>query len=537
MKNKILVTTMGALLTNFAAATPTIYPKDLTFLSVIQNPTNSNLVADDSDLKVIWVMPPNTAASKVEGLHTITSNVGFCKEMADIQSYSATMSAKMKDLQLKEVESENVVKAMSDKISDARQNLSRYVAQNNLLDIQNLDDRLTIIESDIKSLNEKLETCDQNCQEILGQLRDLRSERQGLTIDRRSMAQSRLIAVREMEKKKASVVAYEKDLEDLEGRWIKIRDRLEDMRSRFIDMYKTFGQLEGSRAAISFESNWDENVNELQKVNPGFDFKRIHTQNAVVLTNLVNSADIPGAGAVMGYDIGGQYSNGKINFPSYPQSLMGNVRLSLIGTCPILHPDLFNIKIPNGTDQMKYGMTISYEFPSSFEVDATAKYNMHKMYQKIAKSGRKGGLFSSKKWNSIEEKTFFRDEFKVTWNEQDVANSLTEEQKADYEKEMRDNVFGRLAAIGLPTVTNPGILVTPDAGPTGAAVLAGSLSKNKACQVNIYCAGAAIGVKVLDAIFGSSSSSSSYTNIQNVDMTERWSRSQVVYKPWISSYR
>src|SRR4051794_25558549 len=82
---------MTALMAESALATPTIYPKTLTFLSAIENPTNSNLVADDADPRVIWVMPPNTATSKVEGLHTLTANVGYCQEMADLQGYSATM--------------------------------------------------------------------------------------------------------------------------------------------------------------------------------------------------------------------------------------------------------------------------------------------------------------------------------------------------------------------------------------------------------------------------------------------------------------
>ncbi len=537
MKTKLLFTMSAALLTTAAFATPTIYPKDLTFLGQIRNPTNSNLVADDSDLKVIWVMPPNTATSKVEGLHTITSNVGYCKEMANLQSYSASMSERMKELRLKEMDSQEEVRILSLKISEARQELARYVAQNNLADIQNLDDRLTIVESEINGLNDRLSTCGDNCHEILSQLKELRNERLKLTKDRRLLSQTKVRQVREMEKKKSSVEGYQKDLEDSETRWEKISKRLEDMRQTFNDMYESFGKLEGARAAIAFESNWDENINELQIQNPGFDFKRILTQNAVVITNLIGAGELPGTGAVMGYEIGGTYTDGKITYPSYPQSLSGNVRLSLIGTCPVLHPELFNIKLPNGADNMKYGMTVSYEFPSTFAVDLTAEYNMYKMYQKIAKSGKKGGFFSSKKWNSIEEKTFFREEFKVKWNEQDEANTLTEEQKADFEKEMRDNMFGRLAAIGLPSVTNPGVLVTPDAGPTGAAVLASSFAKNPACKVNKYCVAASIGVNILDAIFGSSSSSSSYTNIQDIRQIAEWSRSVVVYKPWISSYR
>lgn len=537
MKKNFIALMTGSLLTGMAFATPTIYPKDLTFLSVINNPTTSNLVADDSDINVIWVMPPNVASAKVEGLHSITANVGFCKEMANLQSYSADLTLKMKELKIKEIEADEHMQKMLEKLSQARQKLAQYVVANNLADIQELDNRLFLVEEQIDVLNESLMNCEQYCFEIRDQLADLKKERNRLAKDRRELTRHRAKAVHQMERMKQSVAGYEQDVEDADARWSKIKTKLQDLHKTFLDMYTTFGKMEGARAGMSFESDWDQNIAELSRLNPQFDFKRIHTRNAVVMTNILGVDELPGSGAVLGYEIGGSLSQGHMTFPSYPSSMAGNVRLSLIGTCPILHPELFNVNIPNGTDQMKYGMIVSYEFPSAFTVDITANYNMYKMYQKIVKSKKKGGFFRSSKMTSVEEKTLFRDEFKVVWNVQDEALAFTREEQADIEKEMRNNIFARLAVIGLPAVTNPTELVLASPGPSGAAVLASSLANNRECKMNKYCRAASIGFSVLDAIFGSSTATTSYTNIQDVDMTERWSKTEVVYKPWISTYR
>jgi hypothetical protein len=43
-------------------------------------------------------------------------------------------------------------------------------------------------------------------------------------------------------------------------------------------------------------------------------------------------------------------------------------------------------------------------------------------------------------------------------------------------------------------------------------------------------------LNVLDAIFGNSSASASYSNIQDADLTERWSTTSVVMKPYVTTY-
>jgi hypothetical protein len=523
-------------LTN-AFAVPTIYPTKVTRLSEIQNQTNSNIISDSDDEKVFWVMPPNSGTSDVKGLHTITANVGFCKEMSDLQGYSRETVQRINDLMIQEKNAQNKVDAKLNELTSARQDLAQYVVTSRLEDLEHIDLRVDSIEIEIKSLSDQLLTCKQFCNTLASQISALKTEKREEVLRRRDIVARSAFAARAYERKKSAVEGIIADLQSMDEAWNNLKTKLTTVHNLYLEIYSSFAKMEGARAAILFDNKWDTNVSSLREKNPGFSFQKIQTQDAVITTSIANLASIPSGGAIMSYDVGGSVTDGKLMLPSYPENMTGNVRLSLLGACPILHPDYFDINLPNGSDVMKYGMTVSYEYPTAFVASAKATYNMHKLYEKIMKSGSKGGWFSSRSWSSIEEKTYFKDEFNVEWKEQDASNSYTEAEKAELEKEMRNQIFGRLAAIGLPTVSNPGELVAPTLPVSGAVVLGNSLENNKLCQSNVYCVAAGIGVKTLAAIFGSNSSSASYTNTQDVNMTESWSREKVVFKPWISSYR
>lgn len=532
MKMPLTIFLMGICAFNSAHALPTIYPTSISLLSSINNKTNSNIVADNVDPRVFYVMPPNSAQSTVSGLHTVNANVGFCKEIADQQRYSRTLAEKLMIIEAEQAERKDFIEDLNTKLSNANAEMARKAVVLKVEEIIALDARIESIEARISELNDKLLSCTENCQHLSGEIKELRNEKMETSRRRRELAAARTKEVREYEKSKALVEAIKSDIATEDDTWTKINSRVLTLRNSYLNMYSAFASMEGGRANIQFKSNWDDNIDSLRAENPSFTFHKMETRNAVISTNISDLKDAPPGGAILGYSIGGLYSEGKFTQTAYPQDLSANVRLSLLGACPMLHPEYYDI--PNSSE-MKYGMSITYEYPSAFTVDVEANYNMYKMYQKIVKSGSKGGFFRSKSWSSVEERTFFRDEFKVKWNEQDESVALTDVQKADMEREMRNNILGRLAAIGLPAMTNAAALLpTPAIPTTGAVVLSGSLMKT--CPTNIYCVGASIGLNVLQAIFGSSSTSSSYTNIQDADLKEIWSKTKVTYKPAISTY-
>lgn len=533
-KSKALTCALGLLISQNAFSLPTIYPMKETLVSTIINKTNSNLVADSVDSHVFYVMPPNSAYSYVEGLHTITANIGFCREMSNLQSYSRQISSRIADLSNRSEERMKIYEEKNAQVKEARLKLSEYVVENNMKEIDDLDDQISQNDVRIKNILEDLQSCTQYCSQLTAEYKELKKIRTELRNQRVVLAERFDERLQKYTKHKRKVEALTTDLEVARKEWEDLQSSLVKLHGDFIKMYKVYGELEGAMAHVNFTSTWDQNIDLLRSENPGFDFKKIQTKSAVITSNIMDLKNMPSSGGIMGYMIGGQYEEGKLTLPSYPEQLSGNIRLSLIGACPVLHPDYFDINLPNGSDQMRYGLTVAYEYPSAFTTKVEMKYNMYKMYKKVVSSGSSGGFFRRRSWTSVEERTFFKDSFKVNWLEQDETNHLSDEQKADMEREMRNSIFARLAAIGLPAAANAGQLVLPPVGPSGAIVLSGSLKKY--CPGNAYCIAGAVALDVLDSIFGSSSASASYTNIQEADMTEEWSRTLVSYKPWVTTY-
>jgi hypothetical protein len=219
----------------------------------------------------------------------------------------------------------------------------------------------------------------------------------------------------------------------------------------------------------------------------------------------------------------------------FPQSISANLVLSLVGACPMLHPEYFDIQPGYGANKMAYGLTITYDFPAAMVVRATAHYNMYKMYEKIVSSGSSGGFFSSRSWTNVEEHTFFKDSFSIDWKTQDPANSVSEERRLEIEHEMRAHIIERIASLALPSAPNRDAILAAGAPPVhGAVVVSNSLMQ--ACPGNVYCVAGSLILTSLDAIFGSSSATASYIQTQNFDATETWSQSQTILKPWVTSY-
>ncbi|GAB4010956.1 MAG: hypothetical protein Fur0010_04520 [Bdellovibrio sp.] len=531
---KNLVSVSMLLTVTNAWALPTLYPTEVTLLSTIQNKTNSNLVADSVDSHVIYVMPPNSAYSYVEGLHTLNANLGMCREIRDLQTYGRRLTQRIADISEKAEERQKIKEKKLEDLKNAKLKLADYVVANSIQEISSLEDAITENQKLIIRVSDQIQSCEQNCDMLNTEYKDLRKIRRELLERKHALQDSYGEKYEKFLKQQKKVEALQADYDTIQEEWENLTSSLLKLRNDFHEMYKKYGELEGASAAVRFTSQWDQNIDSLRELNPGFDFKKIPTQNAVITSNITDLKYIPSGSAILGYRIGGDYQEGHIKMPAYPENLSGNVVLSLLGACPVLHPGDFDINIPSGSDRMRYGLTVAYEYPSAFTTRVRMTYNMHKIYQKIVSSGSRGGFFRRRSWTSVEERTYFQDSFKVDWLEQDASNRLTAEQKEEMEQEMRNRIFARLAAIGLPAAANAGQLVLPSLNASGAIVLSGALKKH--CPGNAYCIAGSVALDVLDSIFGSSFASASYTNVQNADMSEEWSQTIVSFKPWVTSY-
>lgn len=515
-----------------AMAEPTLYPKPNNLLSTIHNTTDSNILADFSDPHTIWVMPPNTATAAVASMHTKTANMGFCREMGNLQGYTRDLSQQMADLSdVKYAQSQNLIKLQT-RASQLNEEAEQFAATKNLSAILTLDTQIEVLDTNLQSLYEQSDKCTHDCELILEDIRTTMAAKKELLKQRSELSKQNSADVRTYEKKKAAATAAQKTAKDARSIYQELMTDIQKVRTDFLSSYDSFGKMEGARASLTYKSHWNDNLTTLRSLNSGINFAKIATKNAQLATELAGLGNNKVSGAIMEIGMGGSLQGSALKFAAYPEEMANNVVLSLIGACPMEHPEYFDLK-NNDVSSMKYGVIISYDYSTMVNIKATASYNMYKIYTKILSSGSSGGLFSSSSWSNVFEKNFFKDSFSVTWDNSE--NAITPEEKEKIEAQLRFNVMSRLAAIALPvSADRAGIIAAAPPPPHGAAVIASTFAP--CAPISIYCATGSAVASILDAIFGSSSSSANYTNINDIEVVDNYLETKKVTSSWITSY-
>lgn len=534
MKACIRLTMAALMLTQAlpAWAEPTLYPNNLSVLSGIDNQTSSNIIADHSDTKTVWVMPPNTATATVSGLHSKLGWMGYCKEMSDQQGYSRDLSRDIKEVMSKRKEKQDEIAKEQARADRINEECEKYAADEGLQALVDVDTRIQGETLNLTELNKQLEACTHDCDAIKQQITDSNAALKVMRKDRNDIARQNAQAAMKYDQKKAQAKAAQRRVENMKGGYLELVKQLADVQNTFRQSFSFFATKPGAKAAIAYTSDWMSNVEKLRQKNPGYNFSKIATQNANLMTVLTSVGNVDAEGGIIRIETGGTVKDGITSYPAYPEALSANVVLSLIGACPMEHPEYFDIK-DNDPANMKYGVVITYDYQTLFTAKAKISYDYYKMYEKIVSSGSSGGLFSSRSWSNVEEKNFFKDSFAVEW--QDAENTIPQTEKEAREQEMRRSILSRLATMALPASANiAGIIAAAPPPARGAVVAADQLMKT--CPANIYCAGTAAVLTVLDAIFGSSSATANYKNIQQGDLHETYSNTSKITKSWITSY-
>ena len=187
------------------------------------------------------------------------------------------------------------------------------------------------------------------------------------------------------------------------------------------------------------------------------------------------------------------------------------VSLTRMGACLIQFPEKFGSKTAP-----KFGLTAIYDYPFAFTTSVHASYNLKNIYRFLKESGSSGGLFSSKSWSRTLELNWGESALKFSWRETDPELKVTPADRLEIEKSVKADLLASIDRLvmeraGLP----PAQAANP--GPHGATVLANSLDKT--CSVNAYCAAASIALRTLDAVFGSSSTSTQIEKSLDVTAT------------------
>lgn len=531
----LIFTLLGAALASPGMATPVLHPTNRQQLENITNITNSNLVGDSEDSRLVWVLPPMSGTAQSGQLHTIGANVGFCQEMASMQQSSLRIQKRIEDLTMKIMDLAEERQRRQDMASQAVAESEAFIRERNLTALADLDDRINLIEMRLSSLYEELESCT-SCQPIRAEIRDLQQEKRNKTGERQRVAAEHSRDLRTYNQKRARAVALQAQADNATKAYEDTETLAHEAKQRIIDGYTHLGRLYGAQAPFNYNSGWEANVAQLRRDNPGWRFEMIDTANAVISAAMATSTFLDYLSPFIAFEVSGASTQGgTIEHRSYPATLSANATLNLIGACPLLYPSSFP-GVAETSGPMKYGLTIAYNFPSLYRNNVKFTYNMYKLYTKVSSSGSKGGFFRSSSWSRVEEREYFRDSFTAHWTETDPQNSLSEEEKLQIESNVRIELLRRLAAFADPAAFNNYVLLNPPAIPTrGGLVIAEDLGK--ACGAKSpYCAGAAIFLRGLDAIFGSSSTAANYLHSQDKELTETWTRDVVRMTPWITVY-
>lgn len=514
-------------------AYPTLYPDYIN--RNIKNRTSSSYVADSESRNSFYVLPPSSSFAKVKGLHTVTANVGFCKEISKLQKYNEDTVDLINSIKMKDAATKAQLTEQNIKLQRANEELAKYVAVNNMQELSALDVKITLLEKRLDELYAKYKNCNTDCAILNKDIADSQVLRMDLTTKRFELSASNLAASTEYERKKIYVQGIKSNIEDLQTNWNKIQTDLKALYLDFNRMFDGHAKREGGRVAINYNSEWSENVARLNLENPGYHFIKSQTKNVSIAASAYSKNKLQPDGAVLSFDVGGASADGVLQLGSFPESFSGNAVLSLLAVCPMLHPDWFNLPAGAHIEEMTFGLTANYEYPVAMKFEVTAHYNMYRMYELIKSQGRSGGFFSSSSWSHQAEEEFFSDTFWVDWKVEDEKRVMSYEKKLAINADLRRQMMSRLASYLVMNDQSAKLSLVFDVPDTGAMVLSDSL--NKSCPMNVYCRGASIVFGVLQAIFGSAHTEQSLKQITNVEMTDKYSDLQIVMQPMTTTFK
>lgn len=533
----IILLTFSMLLLRKALALPTIYGNPSTQNYQLVNETTSILIADTEDDRLIHVAPPLMARSEFGELTMIGSNIGFCQSMILKQQVNEKLD---QQLEPAIIETEDMKKQMSNfRMLISQQNEKLNQLSNERIEFQQLnalDTRTDQIELRLTALYTEMNNCNESekCQEIQQEIKQLRSEKNDLSIKRNELVVKIANDYSKYKSIKARIVEYKEQLVELESEIINKVKKIQEIQKLIFDSYSQLSQLYGARVSLNFNSSWFENIQQLSLTNPAFHFQAIPTYDVQIKTNLFpkNSQTFLAAlDPVMSFQIAGEEGGKDIQLPAFPGSFNGMLVLNLIGTCPQLFPEKFNLQ-KNTDHRIKLGLTVAYKIPSTFNQKVTFSYNLNTLFKKLLTSGSRGGFFRTKSWSKVQETELTEEDFKVHWQESDPMNQTTAEERQKVESEIKAELFKRaLIYIGK---ASPEFISPPQTPVNGAKVLTQGL--DQCSLISQYCMLGGWIFRGLDSIFGGSMTTAEYQRIQNVRLTETFEADQVRLVPWVTTF-
>lgn len=502
----------------------------------INNQTNATLMRDTDNASLVWVLPPTAGEASFKNF-VPSANLQFCRGLSDTVKTMSSIDAQIGALSGRFKEMEKEYKAAAKRVADAREALGKLAQTEGTGKYVTLSLEIDGMNENLMTVLKNLETCEDSCDVLRAEYKrlaeDIRSSKKRL----RDLEDQYNADVKAYKAAQNRVTQAEAIKADTIGQVNALADELAKLGATVFNVYGTRGKLEGGFAQIHYSTGWDDAVKKLEAQYPQYDFEKISTYNVKLFANFVGAADqhsyMESLPSILDYTISGlrylPWTETKSELMALPSVLSGNVRMSVIGSCPLVMKDFFKdsgyeIK-RNATGEPQYAISATYEYPVSYHYQVTASYNLYKFYEQIKKSGKSGGFFSSRSYSEVIENKQDTDMFSIDWKVEDPQSSMTQEKRDQITKDLKSQLMDRV----LRQIAQPGVALAEsanfyDAGSppdSGAVVFAKGLRQT--CGFNIYCQGASWVLTGLQAIFGSSSSEQTYRQTWNRTATEKWS--------------
>lgn len=522
------------LATTVASAAPSVYPPSSNKLDIVVNNSPAVVIADHQDSNTLWVLPPNTGSVETSG-HWLGANTGFCSSMAIIQSHMEDMNSKRGDYQEDAGEVMEDIAELEQELAEAEAEAAEYYVDEELETVATAYERLEEAEARLDALLDRKSACDldTDCDTIEAEIEAQRAVVDQLDEELKDWRKEHREDWKAFRKREKLVEKIERKLDRRIKRAQKYQRYISLITGEMLDAYLQFGRLEGGYMNIQFDSLWEDATQQIRDDNPFFNVQKVPTKDVRINMQLVpvNSSGtyVNSGESILGYSVNGRSgSTADIDdtLPSLPETMGGNVRLSLVGACPIASPGLFPVATANDGNPL-FGLTASYKFPSTFRTQASVQYNLWNVYRELKSMKRKGGFFKTKVTKKQSRQLEFGSDTVFSFNDE---TGMLPSEKQQIKDELMAGIVSELAVLmGIPLPTPMQPETTLDNAPAnGATVLADGVRDT--CGFNIYCKGVSWILRAASATFGSSESEAQLQQSYNYFITREYSTSEIQWR-------
>jgi hypothetical protein len=487
----------------------------------IVQPINASSVFFDESCSIAYVMPPINGKAEINSLAG-TTNLQFCPSVKKVNTVVARIISSIEQTSEK---METMIKDF-DPLNKEILNLRTALVQSKI-NMEAATARLGLAESKRQEIKQALtqarklyEDCidtyssDNNlCKEASEEWTVLKTEAKIVNREYRDLNDQSLTATEEYNRTNARMREATNRHKEAVLPMFDLLERLSELNSKVMNLYKEYAQLEGAKGQISWSIKWDKLLDEYRRLNPNLTMHwtkmpikeaelvataKLAGSNVSELTSLV-TAHIPGAkrSGIAGIAKGQKVTNVQI-YPSidegasiiFSNSIAGQIVLNLLGACPYfdgIH-DRTSIDPSELANHMIANLAYSYELAARRGYNAS--YNLSNLLSRIEEKTKTGGLFSTSHAHVLIESQESNDWFKIDFSNNTADFQYTVDEQVQITKTVKAELFDK--ALKQFAILNAG---TPIAPPIPQYIESGaskSAQELRSCH-HYYCqAGSAI---------------------------------------------